>query len=301
MKKQRKSKNSAIHVSSPVVEGERKLDGSSLTVYDDGQKVKVVYEVYPGDVRIMENDAHSQRLFQVTNRDGGGKVPSPSDVVTNGRGQNDLQDQNAPKVCNVMLICDASSSQPCSGPEDNSTDTHETLTETSTMTFVDAHTVYELGETHSLLCVMEVHINKEFVLIDDDDDGDMSLREKTVTNMSIMDGNAADLVCGRRLSISTDTYSECKEESICLNLLPVTSYTISITALCSFFQVPLEGTRVFDYSSPKNPVSSSQRRSHGQCVTAQVHLRDEGKEITLAVADGPYYDFFYNAPLQNVY
>lgn len=214
MKKQRKSKNSAIHVSSPVVEGERKLDGSSLTVYDDGQKVKVVYEVYPGDVRIMENDAHSQRLFQVTNRDGGGKVPSPSDVVTNGRGQNDLQDQNAPKVCNVMLICDASTGQPCSGPEDNSTDTHETLTETSTMTFVDAHTIDESGETHSLLCVMEVHINKEFVLIDDDDDGDMSLREKTVTNMSIMDGNAADLVCGRRLSISTDTYSECKEESV---------------------------------------------------------------------------------------
>ncbi|XP_029534736.1 uncharacterized protein si:ch211-12e13.12 [Oncorhynchus nerka] len=205
MKKQRKSENSAIHLSSPVVEGERKLDGSSLTVYGDGQKVKVVYEVYPGDV---------QRLFQVTSRDGGGKVPSPSYVVTDGRGQNDLQDQNAPKVCNVMLICNASSSQPCSGPEDNSTDTHKTLTETSTMTFVDAHTIDESGETHSLLCVMEVHINKEFVLIDDDDDGDMSLREKTVTNMSIMDGNAADLVCGRRLSISTDTYSECKEESV---------------------------------------------------------------------------------------
>uniref|UniRef100_A0A8C8EVX1 Uncharacterized protein n=2 Tax=Oncorhynchus TaxID=8016 RepID=A0A8C8EVX1_ONCTS len=112
------------------------------------------------------------------------------------------------------LLSSGGGSQPCSGPEDNSTDTHETLTETSTMTFVDAHTIDESGETHSLLCVMEVHINKEFVLIDDDDDGDMSLREKTVTNMSIMDGNAADLVCGRRLSISTDTYSECKEESV---------------------------------------------------------------------------------------
>ncbi|XP_041719495.1 paralemmin-2 [Coregonus clupeaformis] len=214
MKKQRKSETSAIHLSSPVAEGQRKIDGSRLTVYDDGQKVKVVYEVYPGDVRIMENDAHSQKLCQVTSRDGRGKVPSPSDVVTNGRGQNDLQDQNASKVSNLMLICDASSSQPCSGPEDNSTDAHETLTETSTMTFVDAHTIDESGETHSLLGVMEVHINKEFVLIDDDDDGDMSLREKTVTNMSIMDGNAADLVCGRLLSISTDTSSECKEESV---------------------------------------------------------------------------------------
>ncbi|KAK6312920.1 hypothetical protein J4Q44_G00162670 [Coregonus suidteri] len=70
MKKQRKSKTSTIHLSSPVAEGQRKLDGSSLTVYGDGQKVKVVYEVYPGDVRTMENGAHSQRrgLCKVTSR-----------------------------------------------------------------------------------------------------------------------------------------------------------------------------------------------------------------------------------------
>uniref|UniRef100_A0AAY5K6L1 Uncharacterized protein n=1 Tax=Esox lucius TaxID=8010 RepID=A0AAY5K6L1_ESOLU len=114
-----------------------------------------------------------------------------------------------------MLLFDASSSHPCSWPEDNSTDAHETLTETSTMTFVDGRTIDESGEMHSLLGAMEVHI-KEFVLIDDDDDGDMSLREKTVTDLSIMDGNAADLVCGRLLSTTTDTSSECKEESLAL-------------------------------------------------------------------------------------
>lgn len=88
---------------------------------------------------------------------------------------------------------------------------------------------------------------------------------------------------------------------------PVTSATLyydtNTFLFCSwvysFFQVALEETRVFDCSSPKNPVSSSQRESHGQCVTAQVHLRDEGNEMTLTVADGTYYDVYYNTRLQN--
>uniref|UniRef100_A0A3Q0RRP6 Uncharacterized protein n=1 Tax=Amphilophus citrinellus TaxID=61819 RepID=A0A3Q0RRP6_AMPCI len=105
-----------------------------------------------------------------------------------------------------------SSSQAYSGPEDNSTDPHETLTETSTLTFVDAHTMEESTENHSLHGVGIVYF-KEFVLIDDDEDGDMSLREKTVTDMSVMDGKAADLVCSRLLSTSSGSMSECKEES----------------------------------------------------------------------------------------
>uniref|UniRef100_A0A3B4TFU1 Uncharacterized protein n=1 Tax=Seriola dumerili TaxID=41447 RepID=A0A3B4TFU1_SERDU len=105
-----------------------------------------------------------------------------------------------------------SSSQAYSGPEDNSTDPHETLTETSTLTFVDAHIMEDSAENHSLHGVGMVYL-KEFVLIDDDDDGDMSLREKTVTDLSVMDGKAADLVCGRLLSTSSGSLSECKEES----------------------------------------------------------------------------------------
>uniref|UniRef100_A0A8C6SQH5 Uncharacterized protein n=1 Tax=Neogobius melanostomus TaxID=47308 RepID=A0A8C6SQH5_9GOBI len=53
---------------------------------------------------------------------------------------------------------------------------------------------------------------KEFVLIDDEDDGDMSLREKTVTDISTMDGRAAELVCGRILSTSSGSLTESKEE-----------------------------------------------------------------------------------------
>ena len=108
-----------------------------------------------------------------------------------------------------------SSSQACSGPEDDSTDQQETCAETSTLTYIDAHNMDESGETPSLQGEgpAEVVYVKVFVLIDDDDDGDMSLREKMVTDMSVMDGNAADLVGGRLLSTSSDSLSHGKAES----------------------------------------------------------------------------------------
>ncbi|KAI4796284.1 hypothetical protein KUCAC02_020576 [Chaenocephalus aceratus] len=89
---------------------------------------------------------------------------------------------------------------------ENSTDPHEALTETSTLTLVDVH---ESAESHSLHGLVYL---REFVLIDDDDDGDMSLREKTVTDLTVMDGRAADLVCGRLLSTSSGSLSESREE-----------------------------------------------------------------------------------------
>lgn len=119
-----------------------------------------------------------------------------------------LKDEGVPR--NSVWMLD-SGSQAYSGPEDNSTDPHDTLTESSTLTFVDAHTTDESAENHSLQGAGVVYF-KEFVLIDDDDDGDMSLREKTVTDLSNTDGKAAELVCGRLLSTSSGTASESKEE-----------------------------------------------------------------------------------------
>ncbi|XP_078141422.1 uncharacterized protein LOC139929404 [Centroberyx gerrardi] len=199
MKKQGKGEaTTTIHLSSPT-------ESSSVQVYDDCQRV-AYNKMHPGNVRTMENGSHAMRdgLQQVAGRDGRGKSSSAADA-------DGLKDQSA--LRDSMWMMD-SSSQAYSGPEDNSTDAHETLTETSTLTFVDAHTIDESGESHSLqgLGAGLVYI-KEFVLIDDDDDGDMSLREKTVTDMSVMDGNAADLVCGRLLSISSGSLSECKGES----------------------------------------------------------------------------------------
>lgn len=167
-----------------------------MQVYNDCQRV--VYKMHPGNSYTVENGSHTMTggLHQVTGRDGRGKMPE--DVVSNGRGQGD----------SVWII------DSCSGPEDNSTDPHESLTETSTLTFADAHTIDGSGESHSLQGLgVGIVYTKEFVLIDDDDDGDMSLREKTVTDMSVMDGNAADLVCGRLLSVSSGSLSESKQES----------------------------------------------------------------------------------------
>ncbi|XP_072770350.1 uncharacterized protein [Nerophis lumbriciformis] len=105
-----------------------------------------------------------------------------------------------------------SSSQAFSGPEDTSTDPQWTRTETSTLTFVDGHAMEESGENPSLPDLTRLYL-KDLVLIDDDDDGDMSLREKTVNNVSVMDGGAADLVRGRLPSTSSRSVTECQNES----------------------------------------------------------------------------------------
>lgn len=159
--------------------------GSSggVQLYHDYQRV--AFKMYPGNGHATENGSHPRReqlglCYSV--REGAGR--------------------------NSSWTVDPSS-QAYSGAEENSTDPHETLTESSTLTFVDAHTTEESSSLHG---VGMVYL-KEFVLIDDDDDGDMSLREKTVTDMSVMDGGAADLVCRRLFSSSSASVSDGKVES----------------------------------------------------------------------------------------
>ena len=197
MKKQGKGETASIPLSSPT-------GSSSVQVYHDYQKV--AFRMYPGNCHTIENGSHNMR-DQITSCDGAGKLP---DIISRSQDQNySMKDESVNRNSAWMMD---SSSQAYSGPEDNSTDPHETLTETSTLTFVDGHIMEESADNHSLHGVGMVYL-KEFVLIDDDDDGDMSLREKTVTDLSVMDGKAADLVCGRLLSTSSGSVSECKEES----------------------------------------------------------------------------------------
>lgn len=192
MKKQGKGDPASIPLSSPS-------GGSSVRVYHDYQKV--AFKMFPGNGHATENGAHGRRDV-VT-----GKMP---DIVSKGQEQRyGLKEETLNR--NSTWTMD-SSSQAYSGPEDNSTDPHDALTETSTLTYIDAHIMEDSAESHSLHGMGNVYL-KEFVLIDDDDDGDMSLREKTVTDLSVMDGKAADLVCGRLLSTSSGSLSECKEES----------------------------------------------------------------------------------------
>ncbi|XP_036000528.1 uncharacterized protein si:ch211-12e13.12 [Fundulus heteroclitus] len=182
---------------------------SSVQVCHDRHNMGV--KMYPRNGHALESNSHTHR-DQLSRRDDATyKVSSAPDLIPeSGKEQTfGMGEQTFHRTS--MLILD-SSSQVYSGPEDNSTEPHESLTESSTFTFVDGYTLEEPVENHSPQQGVGRIYLKELVLIDDDEDGDMSLREKTVTDFSVRDGKAAELVCGRLLSTSTGSLSECREE-----------------------------------------------------------------------------------------
>lgn len=158
--------------------------GSSLQVSHDDQRV--AFKTHPGNGHATADGSHS--------------------IVPNSHRRSSSAREATRRSSSGTV---EPGSQAPSGAEENSTDPQETLTESSTLTFVDAHGT---EESSSLPGVGTVYL-KEFVLIDDDDDGDMSLREKTVTDMSLMDGGAAELVCRRLFSSSSGSVSDGKVES----------------------------------------------------------------------------------------
>ncbi|XP_061585746.1 uncharacterized protein si:ch211-12e13.12 [Cololabis saira] len=181
--------------------------GSSVQLHYDQ---KMAFHVYPGNGHVIENSSYI-REEQFTSPAGTHHMFSVPDTIPNNHEQEyNIIDDRGSRDSTWMMY---SSSQAYSGPEDDSTDPHETLTETSTLTFGDSYMNERSVESHSLHGVEMIHL-KEFVLIDDDEDGDMSLREKTVTDLSAGDGKAADLVCGRMFSTSSGSLSESKEESL---------------------------------------------------------------------------------------
>ncbi|XP_015252105.1 PREDICTED: paralemmin-2-like [Cyprinodon variegatus] len=162
------------------------------------------FKMYPKNGHAMENNPHTRSRDESTF-----KISSAPDFIPKTEKELKLSTKEERFYKNSALILD-SSSQVYSGLDDNSTEPHESLTESSNVTFVDSYTLEESVDNHSLNEVGMIYL-KEFVLIDDDEDGDMSLREKTVTDFSVRDGKAADLVCGRLLSTSTGF--DCKDES----------------------------------------------------------------------------------------
>lgn len=89
-----------------------------------------------------------------------------------------------------------------------------------TMIFMGYQNIEDEEETKKVLGYDET-IKAELVLIDEDDE--KSLREKTVTDVSTIDGNAAELVSGRPLSDTTEPSSpEGKEESLATDPAPGT-------------------------------------------------------------------------------
>ncbi|XP_073405785.1 paralemmin-1-like isoform X1 [Dendrobates tinctorius] len=87
-----------------------------------------------------------------------------------------------------------------------------TLEHPVTMIFMGYQNIDEDDETKKVLGYDDT-MKAELVLIDEDDE--KSLREKTVTDVSTMDGNAAELVSGKLLTETTEPSSpDGKEESL---------------------------------------------------------------------------------------
>ncbi|XP_056231860.1 sushi domain-containing protein 1 isoform X2 [Seriola aureovittata] len=122
--------------------------------------------------------------------------------------------------------------------------------------------------------------------------------------------------------------SKADQLELCLNLLPVTNYSISITAVSARFtatittntslpvppapvvyyrefETPVPTLRLrrsantLDPISPGRPDPSRKSKSSSEYITAQIRLTQVGTEMNFTVGDGLYYGGFYNAPLEN--
>ncbi|XP_078070206.1 palm2 and akap2 fusion isoform X2 [Mustelus asterias] len=87
-----------------------------------------------------------------------------------------------------------------------------------TMIFMGYQNVEDEEETNKLLGY-EGAIQAELVLIDEDDE--KSLREKTVTDISTVDGNAAELVAGKSMTEASETLSAEENEGTDTGTEPV--------------------------------------------------------------------------------
>nr|XP_012592207.1 A-kinase anchor protein 2 isoform X4 [Microcebus murinus]XP_020145013.1 A-kinase anchor protein 2 isoform X4 [Microcebus murinus] len=197
-----------------------------VKVYDDG--TKVVYEVHSGGT-IVENGVHKlsakdvEELIQKAGQSclGGGHM-SERTVIADGSFSHPKEHMLCKEAKLEMVHKsrkDRSSGNPgqqiqapsSAGPEGN-------LDQPVTMIFMGYQNIEDEEETKKVLGYDET-IKAELVLIDEDDE--KSLREKTVTDVSTIDGNAAELVSGRLISDTTEPSSpEGKEESLATEPAP---------------------------------------------------------------------------------
>ncbi|KAI2664990.1 Paralemmin-2 [Labeo rohita] len=97
--------------------------------------------------------------------------------------------------------------------EDSLIDPSLDMDKSSLMGFIDSSNLESSEDVQTAPCI-QVDVKTDVVLIDEDDD-DMSLRERTVTDLSTTDGNAAELVCGGLQSISSNSsHSLCDGRSL---------------------------------------------------------------------------------------
>ncbi|XP_051539292.1 palm2 and akap2 fusion [Myxocyprinus asiaticus] len=195
-----------------------------IKIYDDGRKV--IYEVRSGGSTMMENGMHvwsssevdelMEQVGQTHQRGDGTRVTvTPAEPQTMG-GQLSSKEQMVHKEAKQDKK--QIPSRALQSYQGEVTETPQASAEKPvTMIFMGYHSIEDEEETKKLLG-FDGTIKAEIVLIDEDDE--KSLREKTVTDISTIDGNAADLVSGRPLSDTTEVSSEGKDESSTKDLPP---------------------------------------------------------------------------------
>uniref|UniRef100_A0A8C9MHE2 PALM2 and AKAP2 fusion n=1 Tax=Serinus canaria TaxID=9135 RepID=A0A8C9MHE2_SERCA len=227
VEKDKQTGETKIVSASPVGPDEAHQRG--FKVYDDGSKV--VYEVHSGGT-VVENGVHklsSKDVDELMQKAGQSSVKGGYETMTVSD-KNVVADGNLSHMKEQMLFKEAKlemvhksgkgravnpqpQDKPCGG------ETPElSADQPVTMIFMGYQNIDDEEETKKVLGYDET-IKAELVLIDEDDE--KSLREKTVTDVSTMDGNAAELVSGRPLSDTTEPSSpEGKEESLPLEAAP---------------------------------------------------------------------------------
>ncbi|XP_036034967.1 A-kinase anchor protein 2 isoform X2 [Onychomys torridus] len=204
-----------------------------VKVYDDG--TKVVYEVHSGGT-VVENGVHKlsardvEELIQKAGQSSFRGHMSERTVVADGS----LGHPKEHMLCKEAKLemvqksrKDHASGNPAQQAQPSSTEGPEAnLDQPVTMIFMGYQNIEDEEETKKVLGYDET-IKAELVLIDEDDE--KSLREKTVTDVSTIDGNAAELVSGRPMSDTTEPSSpEGKEESLATEPAPASGWSSAL-------------------------------------------------------------------------
>uniref|UniRef100_A0A8C0HBG2 Paralemmin-2 n=1 Tax=Chelonoidis abingdonii TaxID=106734 RepID=A0A8C0HBG2_CHEAB len=227
-KKDKQTGETKILSASPI--GPEGTHQRGFKVYDDA--TKVVYEVHSGST-VVENGVHklsSKDVDELIQKAGQSSVRGGYEMTVSAR--NVIADGNLSHVKEQMLFKEAKLEmvhKPSKGnsgnPQHQAKISGDEVPEASmdqpvTMIFMGYQNIDDEEETKKVLGYDET-IKAELVLIDEDDE--KSLREKTVTDVSTMDGNAAELVSGRPVSDTTEPSSpEGKEEILPMEPVPGT-------------------------------------------------------------------------------
>ncbi|XP_072260595.1 A-kinase anchor protein 2 isoform X2 [Pyxicephalus adspersus] len=191
-----------------------------VKVYDDGNKV--VYELHHAGA-VVENGVHKlstrdvDDLIQKSTQLAGQDI-LPKRTLTNDGNSSHMKEQLHFKEAKLEMVHKPSKGFPLKPGQqhvrsDGSDVNEATLEQPVTMIFMGYQNIDDDDEETKKVLGYDDTMKAELVLIDEDDE--KSLREKTVTDVSTMDGNAAELVSGKLLTETTEPSSpEGKEESL---------------------------------------------------------------------------------------